>query len=374
MRRILAVALKEIVQAARDPLSLAMLLGLPTALLLLFGYALSFDVRHIALGVQNRDPGRESRALIESFTRSGYFDLAASLPAGTDVAGLTEHGVVEAVLVIPESYGDDLAAGRPAAVQLLLDGADASRASTVLGYAKAIAGQVDVSLRRSWLDRAGVRATAPIEARPRVWYNPELKSTPFLVPGLIGFVLMITGVLATALSVVRERERGTLDQLRVTPLGSLQLLLGKTLPYLAISLAATGLFLLAAQFLFGVPVRGPLWALFGATLIYLVGALGFGLFVSSIADSQAMAFQIGVVASMLPAIFLSGFVFPIAAAPLPIRLITHLVPARYYLIVIRGVILKGADLAPYGRQLLFLAAYGAIVMTVATVRLTRAES
>jgi ABC-2 type transport system permease protein len=367
------VALKEFIQAARDPLSLTMLLGIPTGLLLLFGYALSFDVRHIALGVECRDPGPESRALIEAFTQSGYFDLTAALPAGSDIAVATEQGRVEVVLVIPESYSDDLAAGRPAPVQLLLDGADASRASTILGYAKAIVAQANVPLRERWLDRAGVRADPPIESRPRVWYNPELESTPFLVPGLIGFILMITGVLATALSVVREKERGTLDQLRLTPLHGLQLLVGKTLPYLVISLAATGLFLIAARYLFDVPVRGPLWALFVATLIYLVGALGFGLFVSSIVNSQAMAFQVGVVASMLPAIFLSGFVFPISAAPLPVRLITYIVPARYYLVVIRGVILKGTDLAPYGRQLLFLGIYAVVVLTIATLRLTRRE-
>ena len=276
--------------------------------------------------------------------------------------------------MIPEGYSDDLSAGRRSPVQLLLDGADASRASTILGYARAILAQADVSLQARWLARAGVSSSTPIEVRPRVWYNPELKSTPFLVPGLIGFILMVTGVLATALSVVREKERGTLDQLRLTPLSSLQLLAGKTLPYLTISLAATGLFLLAAEFLFGVHVRGPLWALFVATLLYLIGALGFGLFVSSLSDSQAMAFQVGVVASMLPAIFLSGFVFPIAAAPLPIRLITYVVPARYYLVVIRGVILKGTALAPFGRELIFLCLYATIVLAIATVRLTRREA
>ena len=374
MRGTLAVALKEFLQAARDPLSLMMLLGLPTGLLLLFGYALSFDVQHIALGVQNRDPGRQSRKLVEAFTESGYFDHVAEVPAGADLMSITERRVAEVVLVIPETYSDDLAQGRPSAVQLILDGADASRASTILGYAKAIVAQANVPLRQVWLDRAGRGAAPRIEARPRVWYNPELKSTPFLVPGLIGFILMVTGVLATAVSVVREKERGTLDQLRVTPLHSLQLLAGKTLPYLVISLAATGLFLAAARFLFGIHVRGPLWALFAATLLYLIGALGFGLLVSSISDSQAMAFQVGVVASMLPAIFLSGFVFPIAAAPFPIRLITYVVPARYYLVVIRGVILKGTALAPFGRELLFLGLYGAIVVTIATVRLTRREA
>ncbi len=374
MRKMLSVAIKELLQTTRDPLSLTMLLGLPTALLLLFGFALSFDVDDIALAVQNLDPGRRSRDLVAAFVQSGYFTPVADLPAIADVAETFETGRAEVVLVIPETYSSDLAAGRRSPVQVLIDGADANRASTILSYAKAIVAGTNAVLRGAWLDRAGVRVAPAIESRPRVWYNPELKSTPFLVPGLIGFILMITGVLATALSVVREKERGTLDQLRVTPIHGLQLIVGKTLPYLVISLAATALFLLAAEFLFGVHVRGSLWALFAVTLLYLLGALGFGLLVSSISNSQAMAFQVGVVASMLPAIFLSGFVFPLSEAPPPIQWISHIVPARYYLIVLRGIILKGADLTPFSRQLLFLAIYTAIVLAIATLRLTRREA
>jgi drug efflux transport system permease protein len=374
VRRVLAVALKELRQASRDPLSLVMFLGLPTALLLLFGYALSFDVRHVDLAVEDRDRSAASRDLVSAFINSTYFDLVADLPQGTDLERLTESRRARAILVIPQGYGRDLAAGRKAQAQFLLDGTDATTASTVLAYARAIVAQRNQPLLQAWVARQGARPPEPIRYRPRVWYNPELKSTPFLVPGLIGFILMITGVLATALSVVREKERGTLDQLRVTPLHGVQLILGKTLPYLVISLMATGLFLLAAQFLFAVPVRGPLLDLFLATLIYLLGALGFGLLVSSMADSQAIAFQIGVVASMLPAIFLSGFVFPIHAAPLPIRWITYLVPARYYLKIIRGIILKGTDTTPYLDQLAFLGLYALVVLTVATFRLTRRET
>ena len=371
MRRILAVALKEIRQASRDPLSLTMFVGLPTALLLLFGYALSFDVRHVDLAVEDRDRTAASRDLVSAFINSTYFDLVADLPQGTDLERLTESRRARAILVIPQEYGRDLAAGRAARVQFLLDGTDATTASTVLAYARAIVAQSNGPLLEAWMARQGERPAEPIRYRPRVWYNPELKSTPFLVPGLIGFILMITGVLATALSVVREKERGTLDQLRVTPLHGAQLIVGKTLPYLVISLLATALFLLAARYLFGVPVRGSLAGLFLATLIYLLGALGFGLLVSTIADSQAIAFQVGVVASMLPAIFLSGFVFPIHAAPLPIQWITYLVPARYYLKIIRGIILKGTDVLPYLDQLAFLGLYALVVLTVATVRLAR---
>lgn len=373
MRRILAVAWKELVQASRDPLSLAMLLGVPAMMLLLYGYAINFDVRHVRLAVQDRDRTAASRELVSSFVNSTYFDLVADAPAGTDLAALTERRVAKAVLVVPEGYGRALAAGRATPVQLLLDGADANTATTVLGYAAALASEAN--LARARRSRAGAMALASsgIAYAPRVFYNPELRSTQFLVPGLTGFILMLTAVLSTALSVVREKERGTLEQLRVTALRPHELLLGKTLPYLAISLSATVLILVAARVLFGVVVRGPYLDLFAATLLYLVGALGFGLVVSSFSDTQAMAFQVGAVTSMLPAIFLSGFIFPIRSMPLPVQVLSYAVPARYFLVVLRGVILKGAGLAPYGRDLGCLGLYAALVLGLAYVRLTRRE-
>ncbi len=369
LAKLRAISVKEYRQAARDPLSLAMLLGLPTMMLLLYGYAVNFDVRHIRLAVEDRDKSAASRDLAAAFVNSGYFDLVADLPPGSDLARLTERRRAAAILVVPESYGRDLAAGRTARVQMVIDGADANTATTVLGYASAVVGEVNIAVVRA----AGAVVSAPIDYEPRVWYNPELKSTQFLVPGLIGFILMLTAVLSTALSVVREKERGTMEQLRVSSLTPGELLIGKTVPYLSISLAATAIILAAARILFGVVVRGSYLDLFVVTFIYLVGALGLGLLVSSIADSQAMAFQLGASTSMLPAILLSGFIFPIRAMPAVVRAITYAVPARYFLVVLRGVILKGAGLAPYGRDLAFLVVYALVVLGLAFVRLTRKE-
>jgi len=371
VRRIWAVALKELRQAARDPLSLAMLLGVPAMMLLLYGYALNFDVKHIALAVQDEDRTAASRTLADGFLTSGYFDLAADIPAGTDLVRLTEMREAAAVLVVPRGYGRTLADGRPAQVQLVLDGTDALTATTVLGYAQAIVGELDGRRMRRTLVRLGGREAAAIEARPRVWYNPELQSTQFLVPGLIGFILMLTAVISTALSVVREKERGTMEQLLVTSLRPAELLAGKTIPYLFISLAATAIILLAARVLFGVAVRGSYLDLFVATLIYLIGALGLGLLVSSMAGTQAMAFQVGSLISMLPAIFLSGFIFPIRSMPHVLQILTYAVPARYFLVIARGIILKGAPLTAYGGDLLFLVLYAAIVLAVAWRRLAR---
>jgi ABC-2 type transport system permease protein len=350
-----------------------MLLGVPTMRLLMYGYALNFDVRHVRLAVQDLDKSEDSRRLVSAFVNSTYFDLAAEPGAAEDLDGLTERRVAKAVLVIPEAYSRDIAAGATATVQLLLDGADANTATTILGYASSLVGEANAALVQSSPAGRVLLSSPGIDYEPRVLYNPELKSTQFLVPGLIGFILMLTAVLSTALSVVREKERGTLEQLRVTSLRPGELIIGKTLPYLAISLTATVIIIVAARVLFGVAVKGPYLDLFVATLVYLVGALGFGLLVSSLSETQAMAFQVGSVTSMLPAIFLSGFIFPIRSMPPALQAITYAVPARYFNVILRGIILKGSGLGPYVWDMGFLLLYATVVMGIAYARLTRRE-
>jgi ABC-2 type transport system permease protein len=375
MKKLLAVAQKEFRQIARDPLTLGMLLGVPALMLLLYGYALNFDVRHVGLAVQDMDLSSSSRSLVSSFVNSTYFDKVGSVPAGADLRRLTQRRRARAVLVIPDGFGRDLAAGRRASVQLILDGTDSNTAAAILSYARVITNQANMELTRhgpggdGGMRAAGMRAA--ITYRPRVWFNPELNSTHFLVPGLIGFILMITAVVSTALSVVREKERGTMEQLMVTPLRAPQLLLGKTLPYLLISLVAAAVILATARGLFQVVVKGPYFDLFLATLIYLVGALGLGLLISSMADTQAMAFQLGATLSMLPALFLSGFIFPLRSMPAVLQAISYVVPARYYLVILRGIILKGAGLAAFPEQLTFLLLYATATMALAWVRLNR---
>jgi len=373
VRRLVAVVTKEVRQVRRDPFSLLMLIALPAFMLVLYGFALNFDVRHVRLAVQDRDQSAASRDLLAAFTHSSYFDLVATPLPGEDTDALLERRVARAVLVIPEGYGRDLAAGRLAAVQLLLDGADSSTAQTVLGYARALVSEQNAELVAETLARAGRRAAAPLALEPRILFNPELQSTQFLVPGLIGFLLMLTAVLSTALSVVREKERGTMEQLRVAPLLTWELILGKTVPYLGISLLATLIILLAARGLFGVTIRGSHLDLLVAVLLYLFGALGFGLLISTIANTQAFAFQAGLIASMLPAILLSGFIFQIRIMPAWLQAITYLVPARYFLVILRGIILKGEGLATFWPQVAALVAYGVTTVALASLRLGRRE-
>jgi ABC-2 type transport system permease protein len=374
VRRLLAVVVKEVRQIRRDPFSLLMLIALPAFMLVLYGFALNFDVRHVRLAVQDRDKSAASRDLVSAFVHSTYFDLVATPEAGSDLDRLTETHVVRAILVIPEGYGDALGAGRSASVQMLLDGADSTTAATVLGYARALAAEVNGALVAEALVPVGLRPFPPLSFEPRVLFNPELQSTEFLVPGLIGFLLMLTAVLSTALSVVREKERGTMEQLRVAPLRTWELVIGKTIPYLALSLLATGIILLAARLLFGVQIRGSYLDLLVAVLLYLFGALGFGLLISTIANTQALAFQAGLITSMLPAMLLSGFIFQIRIMPGWLQVVTYLVPARYFLVILRGIILKGEGILTYWDSVLALVIFGVAVVSLASVRLTRREA
>lgn len=362
MRKILAVTVKELRQIRRDPGSLLMLIVLPALMLVLYGFALNFDVRHVPLAVQDRDQTAQSRDLIADFVNSTYFDLVATPLPGEDLERLLETQRARAVLVIPEDFARDLERGQRSPVQLLLDGADANTATTVLGYANALTTAANVALQP--------RAVAPpVDYRPRVFYNPELESPRFLIPGLIGVLLILTAVLSTALSVVREKERGSLAQLQVAPITTAQVILGKTAPYLVLSFMSGAIVLLAAWVLFGVVVKGPYLALLTVTLLYLLGGIGLGLLVSSISDSQAMAFQVGLIISLLPAFLLSGFIFQIRSMPTWLQGITYLVPARYYLVALRGIVLKGAGLGPYLDQVGALVVYAALMLGLASLRL-----
>jgi ABC-2 type transport system permease protein len=367
----LAVARKEFRQIWRDTRTLTTLLFVPAFFLLLYGYALNFDIRHVALGVDDRDRTTESRALVSAFVNSGYFDLVANVASDAETTRLMDVNAVRAVLVIPVGLGRAVRAGKPIAVQVLLNGDNANTATTVMGYAGTI---IRSESARHQLE-TGASPSGPLEplvsVEPRVWYNPSLRSSLFLVPGLIAYISMITAVVSTALSVVREKERGTMEQVRMAPLDAASFVVGKTIPYFAVSLASAFVIILVAMVLFGMPMRGSWLVLLLALSLFLVGALGLGLLISSVADTQQVAFQAALLVSFLPTLMLSGFIFPIASMPRFLQLITYAVPARYFLIALRGIVLKGAGLAAYGVELLALTAFAVIVLGLASVRLRR---
>ncbi len=364
LRRTLAVAVKELLQLRRDPRTAFTLFGMPVVLLLLYGYALSFDVQHIRLAVVDQDGTRAARDAATAFLESGYFDLVLHTQDPRALDAMFDSGRAQAALVIPAQYGSDLAARRPTTLQFVLDGSDSQTATTILGYARQIVGSVSPVVR---VDGRG----APVAPVPLVWYNPDLSSARFLIPGLLAFILMVTSVIATALAVVREKERGTMESLRATPLVAIELLVGKTVPYLLLASGATAGTLAIARVLFDVHVRGSLFWLGAVTLVFLAVSLGWGILVSTVAETQQVAFQLGLLSSMLPTFILSGFIFPISSMPRGLQLVTHLFPARYYLTALREIVLKGAGPEVWWNQALGLIAYGTIVLAIATVRTVR---
>jgi ABC-2 type transport system permease protein len=274
IRRIIAVTVKELFQLKRDWRTALALLGMPVLLLLIYGYALSFDARDIRLAVVDQSRTRAAREVVQAFLESGYFVRVANLDDTRSLDGLLDSGAAQAGLVIPPDFGAAVAARRPTGLQFVLDGSDSQTANTILGYARQIVATVG-------LDLMEIELEPPIAGLPLVWYNPDLRSSLFLVPGLFAFILMVTSVIATALAVVREKERGTMESLRATPLVAIELLLGKTLPYLLVGSASAGFSLLLAWGLFDVPVRGSVFWLAVVTILFLGGGLGWGMFIST---------------------------------------------------------------------------------------------
>jgi ABC-2 type transport system permease protein len=330
----------------------------------LYGYALNFDIRNIALAVEDRDRSSHSRALVSAFVNSGYFTMVADVTQEGEISYLFDNNEARAALVIPSGYGRHVSNRRPVQVQIIIDGDNANTATTVMGYAQSIVGEVNAA-------NVGVAMNPPLVMEPRVWYNPQLRSTLFLVPGLIAYIAMITAVISTALSVVREKERGTMEQVRMSPVSPLTYILGKTIPYLALSFVSALLIVLVAMALFDMPMRGSWLHLCFAIVLFLVGAQAQGLVISSVAPTQQVAFQLALLSSFLPTFILSGFIFPISSMPQAIQAVTLIIPARYFIVALRGIVLKGAELAAFWQDLLALAIFATVMLALASVRLSR---
>lgn len=371
MRRFRAIFIKEFRQISRDRLSLGMLILVPALLLTLYGYALSFDVKHIPMAVLDQDRTQESRAFLDSLFQNPYFDRRLTLTRPAEANDLLLRGKVRAVLIIPRRFAQRLSRGETVGVQVLVDGADATSATTTVGYLDALADRFTHQLRLEALAQRGQPLAMPVVTlEPRVWFNPELESSHFLVPGLIAMLLMLSATIATSLSIVREKERETMEQIMVSPVRPIELLLGKTLPYVLICLATMVMILVLGYLLFGIVVQGSWWLLWGATLIFLFAALGLGMLISSVTRSQQVAFQVATLATLLPSIILSGLIFPIQTMPLPIQWLTLVVVPRHFVTVLRGVILKGATFTMLWPSLLAMVILG-LVFNLLALRNTR---
>jgi len=364
-----AVVRKELRQIARDRRTLLILLFVPAFFLLLYGYALSFDIRNIPLAVSDQDRSSASREVVSAFVNSGYFSLVTTIEDDDEIVGLLDAGTVRAVLVVPAGFARDVQRASPTALQVIVNGDNANTATTVVGYALGLINAT--SARYEVRARLASPAGPLLTAETRIWYNPELRSTLFLVPGLIAYIAMLTAVVSTALSIVKEKEAGTMEQVRMAPLGPLPYIAGKTVPYFFISLASAMAIVGASMLLFGLPMRGSWVMLLVAVSLFLVGALAFGVLISTLAETQQVAFQLAILTSYLPTLMLSGFIFPISSMPDPLQVVTHAVPARYFLGALRAIVLKGAGFEAVWRDLMALGIFATVVLALASLRLRR---
>jgi ABC-2 type transport system permease protein len=366
------VIVKELFQLRHDRKMIPALVAGPLIQLLALGYAANTDVDRIPTLLVDEDRTPASRELVDRFTGSGYFTLAGAVATAGQAEPWLVDGRAQVALVIPGGYGEDVAAGRPPRVQVLADGTDANSALVGLGYASRIVAEAGARLAVQRSPRrpaaAGAGAGAGVELVPRIWYNPDLKSRWFYVPAVLAMVLMLVTMMMPSMAVVREKEIGTLEQIIVTPLAPWQLIVGKLCPFVVIGIFDLLLITGVARWLFGVPLRGSLLLLVLLTLLYLLNTLGLGLLVSTVVSTQQQAMMFSAFVVMVPMIYLSGLIFPIANMPRAVQLATYAVPVRYYANVIRGVFLRGSGIAVLWPDALALLVLGLFLLFLASLR------
>jgi len=363
--RIFPLLKKETLHILRDPRSLYLALGLPIIMLILFGYAITFDVKNVPVGAVDLDRTVLSRDLLSRLEASQYFNLKFIKTSSSDVEIFLDKGEVRFVLVLPSGFSRDLSAGKETGLQLLVDGSDNNSAQVALGYMSGLIQSFSVNILLEIVQRMGITISLqlpPFQIEPRIWYNPELRSTNYIVPGLIAVLMMVISAMLTSLTVAREWEMGTMEQLIVTPIRPLEMIFGKLFPYYILGLIQTLLVILIGQVLFGVPFRGNLFFLFLVSSLFLICGLGIGLFISTVSKSQQLSFMMSIILTLLPAFLLSGFIFPVASMPRLIRIVANLVPAKYFLTVLRGVFLKGTGLAVHWQEVGALFIFSVIIV------------
>ena len=362
-----AVAYKEFRHIVRDARSLIMALVIPLLMLLLFGFALSLDVDRIPTLIYDADGSDLSRELIHRFHGSRFFSVAGFVDSYHAIEQAIDRDEILMGVAIPRDYGQHVAAGEPADVQILVDGSDSNTASIALGYAESVVRSYSFELRSRAQDRkAGRRLDPPVDTRVRVWYNASLESKNYVVPGLTAVILMIIAALLTSLTIAREWEMGTMEQLLSTPLRPAELVLGKMLAFFVVGVVDILIAVGVGVFVFHVPLRGSYLFLAVSSCTFLFGALFWGIFISASARNQLMAYQMGMLTSFLPAFMLSGLVYAIRNMPKPIQAVSYLVPARYFITLLTGIFLKGVGIRVLWLELLFLVVYATLIFVVAT--------
>ena len=372
MRRFRALIKKELLHMVRDPRTLIFIFIMPVLQLLLLGYANNTDIKNVPTVIFDQSNSQASRALLEAFRVTGYFSFDYVASTDTEVNNLVAAGKVKVGITIPPDYNANLLSGSPAQVSVLIDGSDPTTASAVLSAAT-LAGQAhgtSIELQKLALSGITGLGVSPVDVRTRVLYNPDLLGAYNLVPGLIAMILFQTATSLTALSIVRERERGTIEQLIVTPIRSWELILAKIIPYIIVSFMDMLLILLIGTLWFHVPIRGSLWLLFGMTALYLLPTLGMGLLISTFAKTQQQA-QLMTMPILLPAMMLSGFIFPVASLPVFLQLVGEIFPLTYFIYMLRAIVIKGVGIEMIIPQVIALSAFAIFFLGLAALRFNK---
>jgi ABC-2 type transport system permease protein len=371
MMLIWTIARKEFIHIRRDPRTLAFIIVMPIMMLLLWGYAVNFDLKNISLAVVDYDRTPASRDFLQTMTAGGYFLISDHYDSADDLDRVLDLRLARVGVVIPAGFQRDLERGETTSIQFLFDGSDGNMANIAYGYVNAFSNSYTLKRYRLRMTEAGLeppKILPNIQVKNRYWYNPELKSDYFIVSGSIAIIMMMIGAVITSLTLVNEKESGTIEQLIVSPIKPYQIILGKVLPFVFLSFVALILVLTAAYWVFGLPLRGSLVELLMLSLVYLIGVLGIGILVSSIVSDMSSAMILAMLLSMLPSVFLSGFVFPIRNMPLPLQWLTYIVPARYFLHILRGIYLKGIGVEILWTEVLFLMGFAVLVFGFAATR------
>lgn len=367
--RLISLVRKEFIQIVRDPRTLAITFVMPVAMLILLGYAATNDVRNIDLAVYDQDRSPASRRLLEAYKQADYFRLRQIAASEEEIRALIDNNTVRAGIIIPPDYGREVAGQGSAQVAFVLDGSDPTVASTALAAATLIGQAQSTRLQVERLQSRGMAMLMQpaIDVRTQVWYNPGLVSSYFMVPAMIGMILQYLGTMLTSTAIVRERERGTIEQLIVTPLRSQELVIGKLTPYVILAFWDTIEVLIVGVLLFRMPINGDLTLLLVLTGLFMVTTLGIGLLISTVANTQQEA-MLTTMFTILPSIFLSGFFFPLAAMPAWLQILSYLIPLRYFLIIARGIVIKGVGLAALWPEVIALIIFAVVVMGAAAAR------
>jgi ABC-2 type transport system permease protein len=367
IRRTIAIIKKEVRQLRRDVRLLAVIFFFPVMLLIMFGYAVNFDVKHIKVAIYDQDKSELSRDFINSLSSSEYFNLIGFINNYGDVNKYLDQKIALCVVVIPQDFSKKINSNQNTSIQYLIDGVDANTGSIVQNYMFAATGQFNQKVNSEILARNGLKEFTPLSLETQFWFNPDLKTTRFLIPGLIAMILIITAVITVALSFVREKEKGTMEQLNVSSLKTIELIVGKTFPFVVIALINAGFILLAGYLIFGVEVKGSYLLLLFTTLIFLTASTSLGIFISVVSDSQQVAFTAATFVSLLPSLILSGFVFPIDSMPWIIQIITNITPAKFFINILRAIILRGVGISAFWDQIIYLLIFITIFVVLASV-------